>query len=894
MLRIFLTLSLLFPLVTLVGQQPVLAVNAVQEPPAKFLTELSLQAGINIIFSDDVVGLLPPVTMKLAGVKVEAVLNRMLAGGDVRYRFIDGQIVLYLAPVIREFEFSGMVLDSVTGEPLIAAYVADRRSGKGTATNQFGYFHLILPEGQAELVWGYLGYSSRSRVMEVAADRILTLRLQSGSLLPEVIVNADPDQQAGRVHVPLAEKITANALQQAVQLGGAIDLYRAADIIPGIQTGTDGIGGIQVRGGANDQNLILMDGVAVYHPNHLLGIVSVFNYQVLQQASIFKANFPSRYAGRLSSVIDVRTRDGNSKQWALAGAVGVAEGSLTLEGPLLQDKIGVLLSGRIFLPGLVMPDITRLIKKRNGVGGYADFDFSDINGKLTWRLGARDKIFASYYNGLDRIDDKTVLVRDITDPDTGFRILANEDYQKRLYWANRNGVLRWNHILSDKTFVNAILSSSRFLLQSVDRTVFAYSFPETVFDTLSGFDAKEFKSGIDDITGRIEFEIHPAEDHLLSAGGYASRYQFRPKSVTINEESKVGAFYLQEGLVDDIFFSAFTIAAQEFGVFAEDQWQIDARWRLVAGTHISSFFVQGIRYTNPQPRLVVEYAPSHRLALQGGYSRMNQYLHLLTSSSIGLPTDLWVPTTRRVAPAVADQYALSARWLMRANLTLDMGAYYKSMRQLVTYQEGASFLLREGLLPSSIVDAANWEDKITVGQGTAAGLEMEAAWHDKRFDILVNGTLASSRRQFDEINNGKSFPDRHDRRWSAGLQGTFRLSNKWTFDCQWLYGTGLAITLAESKFYTPGSFFPQIGINYSERNGFRLPPYHRFDVTLHYRLKEHPGFHHSLTLNLYNVYNRMNPFYVTLVEDQITRAFAYRQFSLFRFFPSLSYRFAFQ
>jgi len=892
MLRWLILVSVLLAGRVLPAQDPLLSVRADERPAVLFLTDLSRQAGINIIFSDDVVNRLPPVTLHLTGVSLKDVLDRVLLGRGIRYRYVDESIVLYSADAEREYTVSGMVIDSVTGEPLISAYVADAFSGKGVTTNNFGYFHLVLPAGEVQLAWGYLGYAPGARLLVLDRNRILTLRLQPNSLLQEVIVNADPSLQAGRAHVPASDRITLNDLQRAVHLGGASDLYRAADFIPGIRTGTDGIGGIQVRGGGNEQNLILMDGVPVYHPNHLLGIVSVFNYQVLQQASIYKSNFPSRYAGRLSSVMDVRTRDGNIKSWGMSGAVGVSEGSLTVEGPLVRDRIGLLVSGRLFLPGLIMPDLTRPYKERNGVDGFADFDYHDLNAKLTWRLSDRDRIYASLYHGADQFTDRTLSSRIIRDRDTGLRIAADEEFDKRLAWTNRAGVLRWNHILSDKVFANAIVSTSRFVLQSVDGTTFTYSFPDTEIDTLSGFDTKEFKSGIEDISGRLEFEIHPSSDHLVSAGAYGIRYRFRPKSVTINEESKVGDFYLKEGLVDDIYFSAFNITAFEGGLCAEDRWQVDPRWNLQFGFHLSSFFVQGVRYADPQLRLSAEYSPGEKIAFQAGYSRMVQYLHLLSSSGIGLPTDLWVPTTSRVAPSRADQYALSARWQPVGQFVVDASAYYKSMRNLVSYQEGASFLLREGLLPSSIVDAANWENKVTTGIGTASGLEVQVGLERKQYDVKASATWSRSTRQFDEINNGDVFPDRHDRRWSIGVMSTTRLGRKWAIDWQWLYGSGLPITLAESKFFNPGAFFPQVGINYSARNGFRLPAYHRLDISVHFLLKESPAFYHGLTLNLYNVYNRLNPFYITLVEDPITQEFAYRQFSLFRFFPSVSYRFA--
>jgi hypothetical protein len=290
----------------------------------------------------------------------------------------------------------------------------------------------------------------------------------------------------------------------------------------------------------------------------------------------------------------------------------------------------------------------------------------------------------------------------------------------------------------------------------------------------------------------------------------------------------------------------------------------------------------------------MDYLPDPKLAFNIGYSRMVQYLHNLTSSSIGLPTDLWVPTTSHVAPALSDQYAISALWKPGKYISVELSSYIKDMRSLISYQEGASFLLREGLVPSSIVDAANWESKITEGSGDASGVELEYLYDRKDIQFKWNATWSRSYRRFEDINNGEPYPDRYDRRWSSSFSGQMRLSPKWVVGANWLFGTGLAITLAESKFFNPGSFFPEIGINYSDRNGFRLPSYHRLDLSVNYLLADKSNFNHSLTLNLYNVYNRINPFYITLVQDPISQDFEFRQFSLFRFLPSFSYRFSFR
>ncbi|MEO6133227.1 MAG: hypothetical protein ABIQ02_15400, partial [Saprospiraceae bacterium] len=630
------------------------------------------------------------------------------------------------------------------------------------------------------------------------------------------------------------------------------------------------------------------------HPNHLLGIVSVFNYQVVQQATIYKANFPSRFSGRLSSVMDVRTREGNINKWGFSGNIGLSEVGVMAEGPIVKEKVSLLLSGRFFLPGLFLKNLTRRYKQRNGGDGFADIDYYDYNGKVNWRISDRDRIYLSSYRGNDKFSDSTVVRRDEISPERGVRVLSKEGSNKNLNWTNQTGVFRWNHILNEKVFSNLILSTSSFILQSVDRSDFSLVYPDSSVRDSSGFDTKEFKSSIKDITARLELDIIPATDHEMSAGIYAIHYSFLPKSITLNEESKLGSFFLKEGLVKDEIFSSLKIKALESGVYLEDKWEIQPGIRLTSGLHVSGFFVQGTYYLDPQLRMSFDYQPNPKLAFNLGYSRMAQYLHNITSSSIGLPTDLWVPTTRKVSPALSDQYTISSLWKPAKNITVDLAAYVKNMRSLISYQEGASFQIKEGFLPASIVDAGNWETKITVGDGHASGVELQFIYDHKNLQFNLNGTWSKSFRRFEDINSGLTFPDRYDRRWSSTFSGQYRFGAKWSCGVNFLYGTGIAITLAESKFYNPGTYFPEIGVNYSARNGYRLPPYHRLDVTLNYEFSKEEKFSHSLSLNLYNVYNRVNPFYITLVQEPVTHRFQFRQFSLFGFFPSLTYRFSIQ
>lgn len=509
-------------------------------------------------------------------------------------------------------------------------------------------------------------------------------------------------------------------------------------------------------------------------------------------------------------------------------------------------------------------------------------------------MGLRDRFYLSMYQGSDRFTDFTSINFTNYDPDTQVGVITKEEYDKNLNWANRTGVFRWNHIVSDQVFSNLILSTSSFTLQSLDQSTFDYRFIGTSQSPSTGFDTKEFKSGIRDFTAKLELDIRPTTDHQLNAGIYGIHYSFQPKSISHDELSKVGDFYLEEGLLDDDLFTGFKINALEAGIYGEDKWEIMEGLNLSSGLHVSTFFVQKTYYLDPQLRMNIEYQPNPKIAFNAGYSRMTQYLHLLTSSSIGLPTDLWVPTTAKVSPSLADQYSISALWNPVDNFSVDVSAYLKDMRGLVSYQEGASFLLKEGPLAASIVDAGNWEAKITEGDGEAAGVELSFNYQTEKLSLNLNGTWARSYRRFDEVNFGEPYPDRYDRRWSSTFNADFKLNDKWSGSLNFVYGTGIAITLAESVFYIPGSIYPVVAINYPGRNGYRLAPYHRLDASISYHMARDKKFNHSLSLNLYNIYNRTNPFNLTLVRNPVTNKLESRQFSLFRFFPSITYRFAFQ
>ncbi len=770
---------------------------------------------------------------------------------------------------------SGYVRDQATGENLIGVAVVQAGTGQGTATNTYGFYSLTLPTAGLDSVRlgaSYVGYERRRWAAPA------TGRARHDFLLPaatnelagvEVVgdrLAADHGARStrmGTITVPIAQ------IKSLPKFMGETDVLKVLQLLPGVQSGGEGSSGLYVRGGSPDQNLLLLDGTPVYNAAHLFGFFSVFNADALHNVELIKGGFPARYGGRLSSVLDISMKEGNTQALHGEGAIGLLAARLTLEGPLKKDVASFIVSARrTYIDVLAQPFIRSQLASERQAGSLGYY-FYDLNAKLNWKVGPRDRLYLSAYRGYDNFYAN---LRDAAE--------SPDDYSRSdnsLGWGNLTGALRWNHLVSDQLFMNTHLTYSQYQFDvgaAQERRFLDQGQPTTTASAL------RYLSNIRDWTLKTDLDYVPSPRHYLRLGGQFIRHAFRP-----------GAFSQQDntGGIASAAVSGSRTLASESAAYVEDDYHLTPRLKVNAGLRLSSFWVDNKLYPSLEPRLAARFMLPDAWALKAAYARTTQYIHLLTNSSIGLPTDLWVPATATVRPQVAHQISLGAARTLRhrgEEFELSVETYYKPMQNLVEYREGASFL--------NTTDS-DWQSKVTSGQGWAYGGELFLQKKTGRTTGWVGYTLAWSNRQFSELNQGRTFPYKYDRRHDVSLVVIHRFSAALTLSGTWVYGTGNATTLATGRFeVAPHQSFD----DYGDRNSFRMAAYHRFDLDLSKTKKKRWGEVVN-SLSIYNVYSRNNPYYLYFKPASVDgngvvrEAASYRQVSLFPVIPSVSKAFKF-
>ena len=771
---------------------------------------------------------------------------------------------------------SGYVRDAATGENLIGVVVTQAGTGRGTATNTYGFYSLTLPTAgldSVRLVANYVGYERRRWAAPATASQ------PHNFLLPAAAnelagVEVVGDRQAADDHGPRSTRMgTINVpiaqIKSLPKFMGETDVLKVLQLLPGVQSGGEGTSGLYVRGGSPDQNLVLLDGTPVYNAAHLFGFFSVFNADALNNVELIKGGFPARYGGRLSSVLDISMKEGNDQALHGEGAIGLVATRLTLEGPIKKDVASFIVSGRrTYIDVLARPFIQSQIKREKQAGSLGYY-FYDFNAKLNWKVSPRDRLYLSAYRGYDNFYAN---LRDLDAAADDFRRSDNS-----LGWGNLTGALRWNHVVSDQLFLNTHLTYSQYRFDVGEASTYRYldqGQPATSTNSLS------YLSSIRDFSLKTDFDYLPSPDHYLRFGGQIIRHAFRPGAL------------VQSGFTGSLASASVAgsrTAGTESALYVEDDYRLSPRLKVNAGLRLSSFYVDSKLYPSLEPRLAGRFMLTDEWALKAAYARTTQYIHLLTNSGIGLPTDLWVPATAQVRPQVAHQISLGvARTLRRRGEEFEFSfeTYYKPMRNLVEYREGASFLNTPD---------GDWQSKITSGRGRAYGGELFLQKKTGRTTGWVGYTLAWSNRQFAELNQGKIFPYKYDRRHDISLVVIHRLSSTLTLSGTWVYGTGNATTLASGRYQAgPNSIFN----DYGDRNSYRLAAYHRFDLDLSQTKKKRWGEVVN-SLSIYNVYSRQNPYYLNFKAAYVTQngtvvePASYRQVSLFPIIPSVSKAFKF-
>jgi hypothetical protein len=786
----------------------------------------------------------------------------------------------------QKYTISGFIEDAASSERLISAAVVDLKSAEGIVTNTYGFYSLTLPKGAIQLTISYVGYNTQDTSFTLEKDMVMNFRLKPTIELQAVEISAkkqnriENQTQMSQVTVPIEQ------IKKVPALLGEVDVLKVLQLLPGVQGGGEGQNGLYVRGGSPDQNLILLDGVPVYNVSHLGGFFSVFNGDAIKNVTLTKGGFPARYGGRLSSIIEINMKEGNMKEFHGEGGIGIIASRLTLEGPIIKDKMSFMVSGRrTYLDVIARPIIKAAIKSENSSNSNyntsvgLDAHFYDLNAKINYIVNDKHRLFLSAYNGIDIFGMRYDEIRK-----------DGKGYEKSkggFDWGNLTTAFRWNWLINNKLFANTTLTYSRYNVNILAQA-------DSKRDTIVEGNYAKYLSGIKDWGGKMDFDYIVNPQHRLRFGFGGTYHTYEP-----------GAFQLQSKSVgfklDTTLGSNATYSFEPYA-YVEDDLQLGAL-KANVGLHFSGFSVQKEFYTSIQPRIGLNYPLSNDLALKASFTTMRQYINLLTNERIGLPTDLWVPATKRIKPQDAWQAGIGLAKTFKSDYEVSLEGYYKGMSNVISYRDGANFININ----------SNWEDKITQGKGKAYGAEFLVQKKEGKTTGWIGYTLSWNTRQFSDLNNGLEYPFKYDRRHDFEILVTHQFSKRFTLSGTWQYGTGNAVSLPTALYKLPqtGSNLP---INLSNgnfnniyfqdyeiingKNDFRMPAYHRMDVNFEFTKKK-KHYTRTWVFGAYNMYSRANPMFLMLgyksieKDGQYTSERVIRQFSLFPIVPHFAWNFKF-
>lgn len=774
------------------------------------------------------------------------------------------------------YTVSGFVKEAGTGESLIGVnvYLPDHKSG--TVTNNYGFYSLTIPAADTvSLVFSYVGYTVEKQKIALNKDIELNISLSPDMLLDEVTITADRKEMISESVRMSSVKLQVAQIKNIPALLGEKDVLKVLQLMPGVQKGSEGSSGLYVRGGGPDQNLIILDDAIVYNTSHIFGFFSLFNGNAIKSVELIKGGFPARYGGRLSSVLEMNMKEGNKEKWHGEGGIGLISSNLTVEGPLKKNKSSLLLSGRRTYADLIIYPILKLSDEE--ITGYYFYDF---NAKINYDFGRKNKLYLSGYFGKDKFYIK-YNSRDGLKENVGF------------LWGNATATLRWNHLFGNRLFANTSLVYSNYSFGIYDKYKVTYA------DENKDYYA-EYYSGIKDFTLKSDFDFIPNPNHLIKTGIVGIFHRFNPHA------------YIEVDIPNQVHIrNESYINGIETGIYAEDTWQPAPVFKVNAGLRYSYFLAEKKHYSYPEPRLSVAWKIRPDLAIKGSYASMNQYIHMLSNTGMSLPTDLWVPATDRVRPQQSSQVALGlAKDFEKQNLSLSLEGYYKKMKNIIGYKEGASFL---DIGEPSDAPAPAWEDNITAGRAWSYGMELLLQKKEGRLSGWIGYTLSWTQMQFDSLNFGRKFYARYDRRHDISVVSIYKLNDHITLSGSWVYGTGNAVTLPLSSYWTDyhdftgktgsseyfdykyaGILYSLKAEEYGDKNNFRMRSYHRLDLGIQFRKEKRWG-ERVWEISLYNAYCRLNPFFY--YPDRVyknNKAYGVlKQVSLFPIIPSFTYSFKF-
>jgi outer membrane receptor for ferrienterochelin and colicin len=755
----------------------------------------------------------------------------------------------------KTYSISGYVTDKRTGETLIGSNIIDGNDpNNGASTNTYGFYSLKVNEGNVVIIASYLGYTAEGKQFTITSDTTINFTLVEGVTIDEVVISADKEQarrnvestQMGIIGLPM------ETIKKLPVLFGEVDVLKSLQLLPGVMSGGEGSAGFYVRGGGPDQNLLLLDEALVYNSGHLLGFFSVFNGDAIKNTTLIKGGMPANYGGRLSSVVDIQMKEGNNKKFQAEGGVGIISSRLTIEGPIQKEKASFMLSGR---RTYALDLMQSFIDKTNFAG--TNYYFYDLNTKINYKLSEKDRLYLSGYFGRDVLIFKQ----------------PKRDFFFTLPYGNSTGTLRWNHLFSNKLFLNTSLIYNDYK-----------------FEFNGGQENFTFKlfSGVKDYNAKFDFDYFYSNKHNLKFGASYIYHKLTPNTASaqngdVNFNTDFLPKYGQESgiyFLDDIKFNnRFSLnLGLRYALFS----QLGPYKSTVDGKNFDDFDIVKT-YDGWEPRVSFKYGLGDNTSIKGGVSVANQFIHLVSNSASTLPTDVWVPSTERVSPQNAVQYALGAfKNFKDDTYETSLEVYYKDLKNQIDYADDYVNDVTKEL-----------EQSFVFGKGRAYGAELFLKKAKGRLNGWIGYTLSRTERSFDKIEDGRWYPAVYDRTHDVSIVTNYKLNKKIDLGAIFIYGSG--------RLYTPtnGFFFVEQKLNlfYGPRNSERLPDYHRLDLSVNYTPNpdSKKKWRGDWNFSVYNVYNRKNPFFINFEtkSDFQTGVTTIQgsKITIFPIIPSITYNF---
>ena len=760
-----------------------------------------------------------------------------------------------LAESLRKFSISGKISDQNSGEALVGATIFVKELRTGAVTDVYGNYSLTLAEGKYTLVFSYIGYQTIERSVDLIRDHKISLELapQQRELKEFEVTSERNDKNVVKPEMSTF-RMDIKTIQRIPALMGEVDVIKAIQLLPGVQSVGEGSSGFSVRGGAPDQNLILLDEATVYNASHLMGFFSVFNNDAIKDVKLFKGDIPANYGGRLASVLDIRMNEGNSKKFEVNGGIGIISSRLTVEGPIWKDRSSFIVSGRRTYADIFLPLSSNKALQNNRLYFY------DLNAKINYRINDNNQIFLSGYLGRDVFKNNFA----------------------GMNWGNETATFRWNHLFTRQLFSNFSLVYSNYRYYIGTPTGNNNSF--------------EWYSSLRDIGLKGDFSFYLNPNNTIRFGASVIYHMFQPgKAVGIGNETvftdvKVPNNYAFEtgvyGNNEQKLGEHFTIKyGLRFSMFQNTGpgtvYHFDSAFKSTDSTVYKSLELYNT-YAGLEPRLGLLYDFNSKHSVKASYARTYQYLQLAQNSTVGTPLDIWFPSSPNVRPQIADQVAVGYfRNFRRNTIETSIEGYYKWMQNVVDFKDFAELLLNSKL-----------EGEIRTGKAWSYGLEFLVRLNEKKLSGWISYTYSRTFRQISGINSNNAYPAPYDKPNNISIVLNYLISKRFTVSANWVYATGSPVTFPTGRAEIGGKIVPI----YSDRNQYRYQDYHRLDLSLIFYSKEKPGrkFNWDLNFSVYNAYNRHNTWSINFTQDatnpDITKA---EKVYLFGIIPSVTFNFHF-